>query len=465
MRFNEFLITPIDGKTPVQKIKEDLSYFEGVFNYASKAQGLYDNLIDNVVFILQSKYGRFDILYYNAETMYKELMLILSPQIPQFLMIQKKQLLESLDTFSSLQNWGQIDTDTVKRTLNITGTSTNDTNYIPLDGADKDPYSSNDIKNTEERLDDTLANRNVVDFLDFYRRINWNVADLELNKILEPYRKLFKMYYSSSIVQQSVPESLLLEKRVETLEQKMAVTIDELDVAQDDILTNKTNITANENNISQNTRDIESLQREVITIDSNVDTLIATTNEHTRQINTNIANIATLDVRSDNNSRNIATNTAEILALHGTTNTLQININKNADDIADLTTTVANKANTADVYLKNQVYSKTESDNTFIKKVKTYTSGEISADSLSKYSKGVIYYCGSITVPTQGLIIGCEYQYVIGGAEWTYDVSITWRQKFLNTGNSRLLFQIGDMDGLSVKPVSRFKFRVFYIDL
>lgn len=317
MRFEEFLITQIDGKTPVEKIKEDLSYFEGAFNYATKSQNLYSNLIDNVVFILRSKYGRFDILYYNNETMYKELMLILTPQIPQFLMIQKKQLLESLDTFSSLQNWGQVDTDTVKRMLNLTGTSNNETSYIPLDGVDKDPYSANDVSNTEERTDNVLANRNVVNFLDFYRSITWNVADLELTTILAPYKKLFKMYYSTDIQRQSTPIEYTLEKRVEALEQEQKVLIEAVDVAETDIMNLTLGVRDNTATISAQGTQINNLDTEIGNVENKVDTnttnisgldndvqtLTTHVNQHTQQINTNIANITALDTNKADKTR------------------------------------------------------------------------------------------------------------------------------------------------------------------
>lgn len=196
MIFNDFLNTTLaSGNNPKAQLKIDLSTFKNVFNYANKSDDIYNNLIDNIVKLLSIKFGTYQIIYSNIEVMYNELLITLNPQIPQFMMIQKKQLIESLDTFGDLNNWGDVLKDNVSRNLQLTNQSSNTTNFVPIDGSDKDPYSINDVSKTNNSNETTDINRLATDYLNFYMRLNWNVGDIELNSIYESYIHLFKIYY------------------------------------------------------------------------------------------------------------------------------------------------------------------------------------------------------------------------------------------------------------------------------
>lgn len=196
MRFNDFLKqTLVSGKTPIEQLKYDLATFKSVFNYATKTDDLYNNLIENIVKLLKIKFGNYQILYTNNEIMYNELLITLNPQIPQFLMIQKKQLIENLNTFGDLNNWGDILKDNVSRKLNLNESGSDNTNYIPIDSNTKEAYSSNDLTKINETSESTDVNRLATDYLNFYAKLSWNIADIELDNIYSSYIHLFRIYY------------------------------------------------------------------------------------------------------------------------------------------------------------------------------------------------------------------------------------------------------------------------------
>ena len=278
MLFNEFLETTLTGGlTPTDKLKQDLSTFKTVFNYATKTDVLYNNLIDNIVNLLKIKFGSYQIIYNSVDVMYRELLITLNPQIPQFLMIQKKQLIENLNTFGDLSNWGDILKDNVSRELNLQERGENSSGYVPIDGNNKDPYSTNDISKNNITNENTDVSRLATDYLNFYAKLTWSVADIELNYIYESYIHLFKIYYDFNDSVSGTSGNNSLEYQVD----KNTVAIE--------MLSNELDTTNTK--VDNNVNDIE--------------TLTNTTNQQTQLINRNTNNITTMNSTLQTNSTKI----------------------------------------------------------------------------------------------------------------------------------------------------------------
>lgn len=362
MRFEEFLRNRINEQLPIDKLKQDLSYFKNTFNYASKTDDLYNNLIDNIVFILQRKFGRFTIIYKDVSIMYSEMLLTLSPQIPQFLMIQKKQLLESLDTFADLNNWGEVLKDTIKRDLNLTSSGENKTNYIPLDGDNKDPYSTNDMSSNETEGENTNVNRNIANYLSFYENITWNIADLELEKILKPYYKMFKLYYGDTYAFEQSPSANDLEIRIEKLEQADLMFAEELDTTNHNVETNRTEIIRVEQKVDANTQSINDNSEAIVLLENN------------KADKSELANKVDISQLENYYTKNESDDKYALKSV----------VETNTQNITDLQN---NKANKNDVftkqeindrfpnftYLNNNYYDKSTSDNKYALKTEVFT--------------------------------------------------------------------------------------------
>lgn len=192
MKFSEFLKTQIDNKLPVQLIKDNFAYFKNTFNLPNK-DVIYNNLIDNIVWILETKYGQFELRYNNNRIALNELILILSTQIPQFLFIQKKQLLEALDFFGDINNWGYVAKENVKRVLTGESDGVDSTGYVPIDNDEQQAYSK-DTNTIRTKNDDNVDTKTqTTDFLKYFQEMKWNTASLNLPVILRPYLQLFNL--------------------------------------------------------------------------------------------------------------------------------------------------------------------------------------------------------------------------------------------------------------------------------
>lgn len=333
MKFKDFLdsLLPGDNVLPIDKLKTDLETFKAAFNYAEKTDEIYNNLIDNIVKLLRIKFGEYEIIYTSPNVMYNELLITLNPQLPQFLMIQKKQLIESLDTFGNLNNWGDVLKDNVKRALNLSDVSNNQTSYVPIDGANKDPYSVNDVDNRREQSETTDVSRLATDYLTFYKKIRWNIASIELNKIYADYIKLFKIYYQYDSYGLTVNGNIYDSVQQNT--KNIEMLAEELDNTNHQVGTNTSNIVLNANNIQANLSSINQNKNDLVAISAKVDNNTANISTNTQaiaNINTNLADNYYQKSESDNrfgtltqqqtNTQNIQTNQNNIQQI---TNSLQ----------------------------------------------------------------------------------------------------------------------------------------------
>lgn len=307
MRFSTFLLHEVGGLKPIDRVKRDLSHYKTVFAYAERADILYDNLIDNIFWLLDIKFQRFQFRYTRYETCYNEFNLILSSQLPQFLLIQKKQILEKLNTFGDLKNWGQTTKEAVSRTLTGNYNQDNITGYVPIDGNDTDPYSK-DMNNSNNRSEEIGVNeRNTNDFLEFYSKIRWDVGSIPLNDVLKPYYELF------TTIQGAIDNDDITPNLYDELNQQIQI--------------NKSNIGIHEDDIFKLTQDNNRIDLELDDVKDQV-------NQNTQDIGEK-ANI--VDVY---NKQYIDTNIAT-------------------------KTEVALKANSAEVYTKNEVFNKDETNRLF----------------------------------------------------------------------------------------------------
>lgn len=303
MLFNEFLETTLTGGlTPTDKLKQDLSTFKTVFNYATKTDVLYNNLIDNIVNLLKIKFGSYQIIYNSVDVMYRELLITLNPQIPQFLMIQKKQLIENLNTFGDLSNWGDILKDNVSRELNLQERGENSSGYVPIDGNNKDPYSTNDISKNNITNENTDVSRLATDYLNFYAKLTWSVADIELNYIYESYIHLFKIYYDFNDSVSGTSGNDSLEYELDKINASISVLGNELDVTNTNVSTNTTKISDLSNDKADKTQ-LDNYYTKTQS-DSRYTRNVDLSNLQT-QINTNTANITTMNSTLQTNSTNI----------------------------------------------------------------------------------------------------------------------------------------------------------------
>lgn len=305
MRFLTFLETALSsGNTPSVQIKQDLSVWKDTFNFATKTDEIYNSLINNIITILTSKFKDFKIIYKSVDKMYDELKLTLIPQLPQFMMIQKKQLIENLNTFAELNNWGDNVKNSVLRTLNLQDTSENNTGYIPIDGNEKDPYSSNDASLNRKSTDSNETQTNAVNYLQFYSMLSWNIADIELDSILKPYYKLFVLYdypmedtYTSSDIDD-------LQTQIDNLKKVDEMIGETIDEHQTLIENNTSSIDANTQLINQNTQSINEHHTLIENNTSSIDANTQLINQNTQTINNNTQQIMinTQDINNINDT-------------------------------------------------------------------------------------------------------------------------------------------------------------------
>lgn len=384
MLFNEFLETTLTGGlTPTDKLKQDLSTFKTVFNYATKTDVLYNNLIDNIVNLLKIKFGSYQIIYNSVDVMYRELLITLNPQIPQFLMIQKKQLIENLNTFGDLSNWGDILKDNVSRELNLQERGENSSGYVPIDGNNKDPYSTNDISKNNITNENTDVSRLATDYLNFYAKLTWSVADIELNYIYESYIHLFKIYYDFNDSVSGTSGNNSLEYELDKINAAISVLGNELDATNvnvDNIQKNYVNKSTNNifksdekfQTISMQNKQNKDVLRFVVntnytyaTIDGGNGSGIyiknikdptnpdnATNKKYVdnlnNQINTKVDSIkSNLQGQINTTNNNVATNTRNITTMNSTLQT-------NSTNIVNLNNVKVDKTQLGDYYTKTQ---------------------------------------------------------------------------------------------------------------
>lgn len=193
MVFSTFLNTNIEslGVTPKQKIKQDFIHYKQVLNWSGKSDLIYENLIDNIIWILETKYAKFNLRYTTSLVAYNELNIILSQQLPQWLFIQKKQALENLDTFADLNNWGSVVKDRITRAINGNESGSSLSSYVPIDNVNADPYEKNGTEKRAYSNDEVDETKQTVDYLYWFSRMKWQTASIDLNTILKPYLGLF----------------------------------------------------------------------------------------------------------------------------------------------------------------------------------------------------------------------------------------------------------------------------------
>ena len=360
MLFNEFLETTLTGGlTPTDKLKQDLSTFKTVFNYATKTDVLYNNLIDNIVNLLKIKFGSYQIIYNSVDVMYRELLITLNPQIPQFLMIQKKQLIENLNTFGDLSNWGDILKDNVSRELNLQERGENSSGYIPIDGNNKDPYSTNDISKNNITNENTDVSRLATDYLNFYAKLTWSVADIELNYIYESYIHLFKIYYDFNDSVSGTSGNDSLEYELDKINAAISVLGNEIDATNTNVSTNTTkiseisNLKADKTQLDNYYTKTQSDSRyaqdsEITNLQSQFNNYYTKTQGDSRYAR--YGDISNLQEQINTTNSNVARNTTNITTMNSTLQT-------NSTNIVNLNN---EKANKNDVYLKTQTYNKSE---------------------------------------------------------------------------------------------------------
>lgn len=298
MTFKKFLETLIEDKLPIDKVKEDFIFYKNALNLKGKEDILFNNLFDNIFWILKNKFASFNCLYKDNEVMYSELTTILYSQIPQFLFLQKKQLLESLDTFGDINNWGSTMKEKVKRDLKLIETTDNSTGYIPIDSENLDPYSKDNTNRENTKDETTTDDRNTVDFLYFFSRMKWNTASIELTTILKPYYTLFLAFdvrdndidYSLNRyeeLEERVGENELDIKKLKFADENIAKEIDRIDNTQtQDFIFLSNRIDDNKSKIEDNTSNINQITNEL--------------NETKQTVNRNTSNI-TINTNNINN--------------------------------------------------------------------------------------------------------------------------------------------------------------------
>lgn len=282
MKFKKFLETPIDEKLPIEKVKEDFVFYKNMLQITGKEDILYNNLFDNIFWMLKNKFNNFSCLYKDIEVMYSELTTILYSQVPQFLFIQKKQLLESLNTFGDINNWGSTMREQVKRDLKLIEETDNSSGYIPIDSNDVDAYSKDNTNRINTKDETTTDNRNTVDFLYFFSRMKWNTASIELTTILKPYYSLFLAFDVRDYdVDYSINEFEELEERVE----KNELDIDTLKWADENIAKEIERID------NTQTQDFIFLSNKFDSVDSNLTEIKQSISDLDTKVDTNVQEI------------------------------------------------------------------------------------------------------------------------------------------------------------------------------
>lgn len=431
MIFKLFLKQEIEGKLPIAKVKEDFAYFKNIFKYAEKSGDLYNNLIDNIFWLLEAKFGSFEMLYTDNSVAYNELNLILATQIPQFLFIQKKQIAESLDIFADINNWGYTTKDLVKRQLIGDEVNLTSTNYIPIDNQNADPYSQDKNDKNKNSKEEAEVKRLANDFLSYFGRIKWDIASIDLTTILKPYYSLFILIDFNLVEDKS---SSNLEEDVYQLKEQMKVVIEEIATNEENIATNTTNIATNtnslvdaKNKIQTNKQDIATLNRELATTNNRFNQYYTST-----QLDTKFNNIYTKPESDDKFGAKItvANNTQRITNIEtGLRNGNIVNYvgewnSSTTFNLAQATTfrdkwfvsKINNNINNQpDVQGSNQYwellssgpsvnlddyYTKTESDSRFANINNVYTKSFI--DSLKRDIYNDMYPVGSLVITSDG---------------------------------------------------------------
>ena len=225
MLFSTFLNTNLSDQniTPKVKIKNDFEHYKQLLNWSGKSEMIYNNLIDNILWILETKYGKFNLRYTDNVVSYNELNIILSQQLPQWLFIQKKQALENLETFASLNNWGSVVKDRVYRNINGNESVDNSVSFVPIDSPSADPYEKSGVSRNLSNQDNTEEDKQTVDYLYWFSRMKWQTASIELNTILKPYLGLFILMGNADL---AVP---IKEDQFETLQSQIVNTNDRID--------------------------------------------------------------------------------------------------------------------------------------------------------------------------------------------------------------------------------------------
>lgn len=225
MVFSTFLNTNIEslGVTPKQKIKQDFIHYKQVLNWSGKSDLIYENLIDNIIWILETKYAKFNLRYTTSLVAYNELNIILSQQLPQWLFIQKKQALENLDTFADLNNWGSVVKDRITRAINGNESGSSLSSYVPIDNVNADPYEKNGTEKRAYSNDEVDETKQTVDYLYWFSRMKWQTASIDLNTILKPYLGLFILVANTDLA------TPIKEDQFETLQNQIVSTNDRIE--------------------------------------------------------------------------------------------------------------------------------------------------------------------------------------------------------------------------------------------
>lgn len=274
MVFSTFLKTNIEslGVTPKQKIKEDFIHYKQVLNWSGKSDLIYENLIDNIIWILETKYAKFNLRYTSSLVAYNELNIILSQQLPQWLFIQKKQALENLDTFADLNNWGSVVKDRITRAINGNESGSSLSSYVPIDNVNADPYEKNGTEKRAYSNDEVDETKQTVDYLYWFSRMKWQTASIDLNTILKPYLGLFILVANTDLA------TPIKEDQFETLQNQIVSTNDRIDQV----------VTAVDGEIE---RVDSKIDREVRRVDSKIDREVGRVDREVERVDRDISSI------------------------------------------------------------------------------------------------------------------------------------------------------------------------------
>lgn len=292
MVFSTFLKTNIEslGVTPKQKIKQDFIHYKQVLNWSGKSDLIYENLIDNIIWILETKYAKFNLRYTSSLVAYNELNIILSQQLPQWLFIQKKQALENLDTFADLNNWGSVVKDRITRAINGNESGSSLSSYVPIDNVNADPYEKNGTEKRAYSNDEVDETKQTVDYLYWFSRMKWQTASIDLNTILKPYLGLFILVANTDLA------TPIKEDQFETLQNQIVSTNDRIDQV----------VTAVDDEIervdSKIDREVRRVDREVERVDRDISSI------RTEIANQDLDNVARRNVDNTFTSQNVFEN-------------------------------------------------------------------------------------------------------------------------------------------------------------
>lgn len=286
MLFSTFLNTNIEtlGVTPKQKIKQDFEHYKQLLNWSGKSEMIYNNLIDNIIWILETKYGKFNLRYTDNVVSYNELNIILSQQLPQWLFIQKKQALENLDTFADLNNWGSVVKDRITRAITGTESGSNQASFVPIDNVNADPYEKSGSEKRVYSNDDVDESKQTVDYLYWFSRMKWQTASIDMNTILKPYLGLFILMGNVDLA------TPIKEDQFEILQNQVINTNDRIDQV-----------------VSAVDGDIERVDRRVDSVDSKIDREVRRVDRDITSIRSDINNYDLSNV-ARRNTENTFTN-------------------------------------------------------------------------------------------------------------------------------------------------------------